>query len=365
MGGRSVLAGVMGAILSVTVAAVASPVVGQTPSTAWPPHFREGLAPLSGVGTLPPSSSCASCHPDEYAQWERSRHRVAATNAVFTDGLRQEQNVRCANCHAPIPDGARDLLRTVGPRPLSLPPGSTAHDGVSCAVCHVRDGAILSVGGRGYGHEHRLTPSLSDPTFCAACHEFRGHDVRDGVTTMNDLPMQSTYSEWQAWTKATGDTRTCQTCHMPDGRHDFVGTAPAMLRDALVVVVEHVDGGAEVVLASREVGHRSPTGDVFRHLTVHAVVEGQRRELQRLERRTALVDGPDGPRQVIAHDTRLVPGEPRRLRLPAGATAVVVTYHRADDRAEARGRVSYDELVDELVTVPVSSDSVRTSTAPR
>lgn len=319
----------------------------------WPEHFREGLAPLRSVGALPPSSSCASCHPDEYAQWERSRHKVAATNAVFVDGLRQEPHVRCVNCHAPIPDGARDLLRTVGPRAAALPPASTAHEGVSCAVCHVRDGVMLSVGGRGYGHEHRVTPSLSDPTFCAACHEFRGHDVRDGVTTMNDLPMQSTYTEWQAWTKATGDARTCQACHMTDGRHDFVGTAPAMLRDALVVDVEQVDGRHEVVLASRGVGHRYPTGDVFRHLTVWSVFDGRRRELARLERRTALVDGPAGPRQVIAHDTRLVPGERRRLRLPPKTTAVVVTYHRADDRAEARGRVSYDELVDELVTVPV------------
>lgn len=319
----------------------------------WPPHFREGLAPLSGVGALPGSSSCASCHPDEYAQWERSRHRVAATNTVFIDGLQQEPHVRCVNCHAPIPEGARDLLRTLGPRGAALPASSTAHEGVSCAVCHVRDGEMLSVGGRGYGHEHRQTPSLSDPTFCAACHEFSGHDVRDGVTTMNDLPMQSTFTEWQSWTKATGDTRTCQDCHMPGGRHDFVGTAPAMLRDALVVAVERVDGHAEVVLASREVGHRYPTGDVFRHLTVHAVVDGQRQVLLRLERRTALVEGPEGPQQVMAHDTRLVPGTPRRLPLPKGSAAVVVTYHRADDKAEARGRVSYDELVDALITVPV------------
>lgn len=357
MRGRSVLGGVMGAVLgvsvSVSVGVAASPDNDNPSSTAWPAYFRQGLSPLRGVGALPSSSSCASCHPDEYAQWERSRHRVAATNAVFVDGLRQEPHVRCVNCHAPIPDGARDLLRTVGQHPSSLPATSMAHDGVSCAVCHVRDGVMLSVAGRGYGHEHRKTPSLSDPAFCAACHEFRGHDVSNGVTTMNDLPMQSTFSEWQAWTKATGDRRTCQTCHMSAGRHDFVGTAPAMLRDALTVTVEQVAGGAEVVLASREVGHRYPTGDVFRHLTVWSVIDGRRQELLRLERRTDLVDGPDGARQVIAWDTRLVPGEPRRLRLPAGTTAVVVTYHRADDRAEARGRVSYDELVDELVTVAV------------
>lgn len=329
-------------------------VAGAAPDP-WPAGFHEGLATLTGVGALPPSSSCASCHPDQYAQWERSRHHGAATNTVFVDGLKQEPHARCMNCHAPVPGGVRDLARTIGPRPQPLPTTSPAHEGISCAVCHVRDGVVVSAGpGRGYGHDVRPLPALKDAAFCAACHEFSGHEMKDGVTTLNDLPMQSTYSEWRAWRERTGDERTCQACHMPGGRHDFDGTSQALLRRSLEVSFERHGSDVDAVVDARDVGHRFPTGDVFRHLTLHIEdATGERRELFRFERRTALVDGDAGLRQVIASDTRLVPGEPRRLRLPDDARAVVVTFHRADDKAEARGRVSYDELVDELVTLPV------------
>ncbi len=257
------------------------------------------------------------------------------------------------NCHAPIPQGARDVERALasGPTtPLSLPPTSAAHEGISCAVCHVRDGIVVGAGsGRGYGHDVRVAAELKSPTFCAACHEFVGHEVKDGVTTLSALPMQSTFSEWMAWRDHSGDARTCQHCHMPEGRHDFDGTSVAVLRQSLDVAFDGDGDDVVVVVAAVDVGHLFPTGDVFRHLTLWADIAGQRRELFRFERRTALVDDHGRPTQVIATDTRLVPGEPRRVAVPADATTVVVTYHRADDRAEARGRVSHDDLVVEVL----------------
>jgi hypothetical protein len=89
--------------------------------------------------------------------------------------------------------------------------------------------------------------------------------------------MQSTLAEHAASSYASV---ACAECHMPrrdDGHHDHafhVSRDPALLRAALAVTGERTASGLDIVLATRNVGHAMPTGDLFRRLRVVVRAEG-------------------------------------------------------------------------------------------
>lgn len=295
----------------------------------------DATAPLPT--TAPPTSlSCSACHVQIAAEWEGSRHRHAGDNAVFRMGFAQEPHVRCAVCHAPEGDEWR-RVRVRGPE---------LEHGVGCASCHVRDGAIWSSRpARGYGHEVKVSESLGDERVCTTCHEFFAHRIDDGVVTLlPDVPMQTTTSEWRAWKASSGRSERCQDCHMKriDGvaSHAFHGGGHDVeaLRAALAVDIDVDEHGTFAVFASRDVGHRFPTGDIFRRLVVE--VDGV--EVARFGK---VLDTMDNGEHGIVDDTSLVPGVPVRVKLPDTGRRLVVTYHFADDAEEARGRISFEELV--------------------
>lgn len=301
----------------------------------------DALAPLPTGDPSPARFPCADCHPTIAAEWASSRHARSADNAVFTAGLARERHTRCAYCHAPVGDAARGLLRG---RP------GASHDGVTCAACHVRGGAIWSSRpARPYGHDVSVAPSLGDERLCATCHEFSAHRVENGVLTLlPGVPMQTTVSEWRRYRDA-GGAGTCQDCHLPraadghvthalrNGAHDVEGLKRAL-------TVEVAPGDRSVTVASLGVGHSFPTGDVFRRLVLR--VDGV--EVATFGRRFAVVDG--AWRQ--AEDTTLQPGQPRVVPLPRGRR-LTITYHYADEAEEARSVVSADELWVTLVDLPL------------
>ncbi len=305
--------------------------------------FGDFLAPLA-IADAPRAERCRACHPAVVAQWNDSRHRVSVTNEVFLDGLAREPQRRCLTCHAPLAaqaDDARALLRPGG----ALPAGSLAHEGITCAVCHLRDGVLLaaSPGALPYGHPLRYEPGLREPALCASCHEFRAHAVVDGRTVLLEERLQTTFSEWRAW-RAGGGAQTCQQCHMPQASHRFRDTHDeAWLRGALRVT----QAGRALVLESVGVGHDFPTGDVFRHLRVE--VDGVVRA--RLGRRFALTEVNGVPATTLVENTALAPGVPFSLPLPSGARRARVTYHRATEETERTGRVPLEALVVELADV--------------
>lgn len=235
--------------------------------------FSQGRAPIE-VGPTPrglvstDAEACASCHADIAAEWETSMHRVAWSDPVFQAAFVQEPLEACRNCHAPQR------------RPGEEPTGVAAHDGVTCATCHVRDGHVLSTGeGRGAPHPVERVPELATSEYCAGCHQFdfpaergaaRGHPA-------TEEPMQDTYEEW-ADSDAAAAGIHCQGCHMPrvpgpGGRshrsHRFLGVRDReFLRGALDVEASARRDGREVVVSLRVIpralGHAFPTGDLFR-----------------------------------------------------------------------------------------------------
>lgn len=274
--------------------------------------------------------ACGSCHQAVYDDWQTTRHRAAWDNAVFLDGLAREPLPRCVHCHAPLVEQKREAGPLRARRPTSPSASGLLHEGVTCVVCHVRNGRVLtakSVTPDDGTPMHPITvePALKDPAFCASCHQF-------GFSN-SDALMQGTWSEWRAF-NAGGGQGTCQSCHMPGGRHLFRGAWDEdLLRRSLEVTVT----GGGLALRSVDVGHHFPTGDLFRHLTVEAAGnDGVFVDVARIGR----VFGGAGVDKQVIEDTSLVPGVLRVVPLLPGTTRWRVRYHYAEARHEDAGVVA-------------------------
>ncbi len=267
--------------------------------------FPRGLAPIEGItlsGRSVDARACAACHPKQHAQWSTSRHAVASTNPVYTASL-QDASPRgwCANCH--------------GPR------ATDRQAGIDCAVCHVRDDAVLvssreaKTDAARAAHPVRVEPMLAEPRFCAGCHQFDTPDPDRESSAPNGFfsghPMQDTFGEWQ---RAKVD-QDCQDCHMDEAGHRFPGAhTPDLVRSAVDVQITRHDRGIRAVLTSRDIGHDLPTGDPFRRLVFRlcetATCAGP-------QHKTVLMRRFDEDFRPI-DDQTIQTGVPRVLELPDG-----------------------------------------------
>jgi hypothetical protein len=230
------------------------------------PRFPKGLRAME----LPPvplglkdwsQARCVKCHEPHADAWQHSGHAAARTNFVFQAALRFDEPQWCVRCHAPQ---ARRADRSV---PAA---GAAAEEtGITCAACHAGERGVLS------SHESPKSPHaievdarLHSGELCSACHQF-GFSVRDAHGALTRLskvsPQQNTWDEW----KASGEARTCVDCHMKD--HAFGGVRRF---DALkaAISVREIEGGA-LEVATHDMGHPFPTGDIMRWLTLEVATD--------------------------------------------------------------------------------------------
>lgn len=201
------------------------------------------------------AAACGECHRRHYREWRGSAHHTSFTNPLFQAEWGPRRRPFCAGCHAPRED---------------------EEAGIDCAVCHVRDGAVLNPTVSGEApHVSRVAEAVGGTLACARCHQFE-FDRQPG-----DL-LQRTVDEWMS--SEHNDT-TCQGCHVPArGRrhaHDFPGGLDRrMLRDAIAVTARAEAGEHNTVLhlelSADGAGHAVPTGDIFRHVEVRAWPVGHR-----------------------------------------------------------------------------------------
>jgi hypothetical protein len=290
--------------------------------------FTEALAPLViRAGSLSlEAGSCKDCHEAEFETWARSRHASATTNPLFRQGHRVEPRRRCVMCPAPRRE-QQPFVRSG--RVMS---GSLAEEGINCAVCHIRDGAILTsstiTAEAREAHPMKRDPLLATSEFCGACHQFRF--ATPDQKSLIETHAQLTYAEWRAW----GGKTSCQTCHMAD--HSF--PAGAHDDDALLGALDIKLAPNTLTLRTKNVGHRFPTGDVYRHLTVEAETDGEWRELHRIGLVLGFEDQDGTAVRTRASDNRLHPGELRKIDLPP-ADRVRVVYRFTTALNVKRGRL--------------------------
>lgn len=303
--------------------------------------FSEGLSPIETGAPFAAASECAECHAEVVADWGKSRHAAAHTNPLYQWGLQVEPSGFCVNCHSPEPEQVAEAMATLPSRPHQpLQDVSTplADQGVSCGSCHVREGRILAPWGSPGDHAQDTASDLRDPAFCAGCHEFRFPHFEDGAVLLRDEKIQSTWSEWVAY-EAAGGEGTCQSCHMPGGRHLFHGANDHdTLKNSLSVEVSREGAVTTWVLTSVGVGHHLPSGDLFRHLTLEVQRAGSWTTLDRIGRDfTHSIDAQGQPRKELVADTSLRPGVPRTstAEVPSGTPWRVVYHYGSvyDERA--------------------------------
>lgn len=276
--------------------------------------------------------SCAVCHREQYSDWLGTRHSLAMGPGVVGQivDMDSANYSSCLKCHAVLseqlhvrkldgewqdnPDYREDLYLT----------------GVSCAGCHVRahsryaardsfqkypwDAEGLSA------HPLKRSDFLQDSDFCWNCHQFdESRTIADGGP-----PLQNTNIEHREWQLETGDTRSCQDCHMPDGRHIFKGIHHAEYVRESLDINALLSGSphslaADVSIHTRDVGHYFPTyvtPAVFVEMelldTAGVALEGSQQQ-HRIQRDARTRRDDEGRSEWYDHaDTRIPPGQTAR-----------------------------------------------------
>ena len=158
------------------------------------------------------------------------------------------------------------------------------------------------------------TKAFEQSQFCASCHQF------PQSMAVNGKPLENTVEEWRA-SRFAAEGVHCQSCHMPDRRHEFRGIHdPAMTRKGLSFSLHKTGGNGELRIKSIWIGHAFPT-----YVTPKVVIEAEATDEKGHSLKTwqwNIVREVEftGSWQEI-RDERLMPGESRTFRpdiLPAG-----------------------------------------------
>ena len=121
-----------------------------------PPHERIGLPSLA---------ACGGCHEEVYAEWARSLHAGAWTNANVRQATWDFKKRACRACHSPMPVLPHSLEEAPEYRDFNQ------DDGVHCLSCHgLEDGVAAARSIEGAPCRPRFEPRLLDlPRRWSAC----------------------------------------------------------------------------------------------------------------------------------------------------------------------------------------------------
>lgn len=240
---------------------------------------------------LPSREACGTCHGREQAEWERSLHARAWTNANIRVATQDFRRVECRACHSPLP---------VLPEGLDQPPDYrdfNQEDGVHCLSCHGLGDGVAGVRDLPEAPcRPRAEPRLRTAELCWPCHE----------------PTHQAFQEYRT-SKAFAAGQRCQDCHMPPreagGGHfhgDRGGFNPDWVREALSFEARRVEDEVVLTLQNRA-GHKFP-GEISSRSFLIRVFFGEEAPVEVLLRK---------PHKGEARaDDRLLPDERRVLRFP-------------------------------------------------
>jgi nitrate reductase cytochrome c-type subunit len=252
---------------------------------------------------------CGGCHVEIYREWQQSVHAQAWSEPQFQAELHKQPGVRwlCVNCHTPLRNQIDSLVVALADDDVERPTrranpafdAALQSEGITCAACHVRDGAVEGPFGDGSApHAVRKNPEFRSPDMCLRCHQaVQAYPGKNFVCTFQ------TGDEWREGSHAAAG-RICQDCHMPPvdrplvaggpmrrtGRHGWIGshlakggeTLPA-LWDSLAALLPpgialaadaapRTGAGEAAAWSVRAInahaGHRLPTGDPERGVIV-------------------------------------------------------------------------------------------------
>lgn len=293
------------------------------------PVLPQGNAP-DGFSFLESSLSagaCGTCHKDQFESWRSSLHSHAVGDGLLWqfDLLDQAQANRCMRCHAPLAEQKALLAMEQGwaAVPATPPPDFIAptlgHEGVTCAACHLRGhvrfgpAPIQPLAGERAHAGFVTSPAFEDSRFCAFCHQFPESGPRLAGKLQED-----TYEQWKA--SPYNPKTSCQSCHMPDRKHQWRGIHdPEMTRKAIDVALEIRRDEAGGYYASAKVsnvgaGHHFPTYMVPKVVLNYNLVEGKRKPRRLDIRGIGWIVDTQITREIA--DTRIPAGASKEFSVP-------------------------------------------------
>ncbi len=310
------------------------------------------------------AQECGTCHIDIYREWSASMHGNAWAEPYFQVDYRFDGSQQiCLNCHTPLVNQQQNLVLGFKDRdkfdPILAPnPEYSAvlrDEGVTCAVCHVRNGVITGP----YKTDKAPHPVEYDPEMsggikpCLRCHVVPGKRW----DTFYSIPPCGTVAEIQK----AGSQIDCVGCHMPtvkrpgtsvvtairEGRVHLWqgGHTPEQVKKSLSVEYRREAGAFVFILTNKGAAHYIPTGTPDRHLTLEVVLLDATGEELKKEEYTMKRYILWRPFIVDVRDTRLPYGQPREFRFAfsderAAALDVTVQYHLLDEAR--RRRIGYE-----------------------
>ncbi len=302
------------------------PPQGADPYTAPLPFvvqgMPDGLASLSAQG-------CNACHATAHDTWRDSAHARPPSEKLRAAVRAAGSPTACVQCHLPLAAQHAELAAGYIDGDLTRPrlqpnagfDATLLGEGVTCAACHVRDGAVLGVNAtRAAPHPVVASPALADgATACATCHQLTWPGA--------DQPIYDTWGEWKSSAWAQAGVR-CVDCHMPrEGSRGLAGAGGAHahgggtdLRRALTALVrmdapffrrgQPTEVG--LTLQNTGAGHTFPTGNPWKVATIDVrIVDGKGKELVPRWGQTLARTVTNAPPWTTTADTRLPAGAQR------------------------------------------------------
>lgn len=324
----------------------------------------EGLTSIS-------AESCGVCHQNHYTEWLESTHSKAWTDAQFQAEInKQNSPYLCLNCHIPLENQQELFIHGLYDGDIYRPKTSpNKHfdkrlqlEGITCAVCHVRNGYIIGpTGSEKAPHPTKKDLNQLSVELCISCHNANAKVTKELVCSFE------TADEWKKGPYY--GQKNCIVCHMPElvreiapgaGKrksrfHGFPGSGipkspdhhPERLEGLLIKTSGNAKSIAaeqafsyEVILTNAFAGHNIPTGDPERFLEVIFELKNEANESVAIQRDTIGEKWKWYPVAIKISDNNLKPKESRQfsfdywLKEPGTYTfSVVVLKHRLGSKS--------------------------------
>ncbi len=252
----------------------------------------EGLVSLS-------AKSCGVCHQQHYKEWKHSTHSHAWTDPQFQAEIAKESSpFMCINCHIPLQNQQEfivtglvngDIYQPVSHRNPHFDQ-ALQQEGINCASCHVRDGAILGPTGTAKAPHKTIKDTLHlSENLCISCHN---------AVAVVTPQLACTFETGDEWKKGPYfGNKNCKSCHMPDTirsivpgyerrksrQHYFMGSGipkfidkPTKMLNGLFIEPLNFKHNSktgdtlhfDVDITNKYAGHKVPTGDPERFIII-------------------------------------------------------------------------------------------------
>jgi len=177
----------------------------------------------AGLSSLS-AKQCGSCHQDHYNEWKLSTHSHAWTDLQFQAELKKESSpFMCINCHIPLQNQQEYIIKGLENGDIYKPvkernplfDRELQQEGINCASCHVRDGAVIGpTGTEKAPHKTVKDPSFLSEALCISCHN------AVAVVTPTLACSFETGDEWKEGPHF--GEKNCIDCHMEKINREIV-----------------------------------------------------------------------------------------------------------------------------------------------